>query len=727
MRRIVVFILSLVLATLLCAGQVSVRGVELLEGDHVVQVRFVTSEPTPPIPEIVEKAGNRLELVSPDLAFQLSQSQYLFDSALVKSVLISAAGVEIVLHTKAQYRLFSNGDGLFVEFQKGAAMTAPSSRKETAPTAPASPNLAVSVKASGNDSVQLLLRLPRETAYDVIPVEQEPCRLAIDLKGIRAAALKETVDLFNVKKVRGGYNSPEVYRVVFDLAFFTPYRVKSVEEGLLVEFYQKTAAAEPVALAVQTVQPDQKALPSEKSVTLAAPVEEPFFKEEAALSQPAAQQEESVVGDDRTAVQNMSGVGVIQSGETAYTGEVADFVFKNADLVNVLKMIAKIAELNLVVNPGVSGRVTSELVQVPWDQALDIFLKINGLDKVVEGNILRIGKVEELAKEAEQRRRMLEARETDVRLEVMIRPLSYAKAADVKKILDTQLSKRGEIQVDIRSNSLVISEVPDRIKILDRLIASLDVSNQQVSIEAKIVESKQTNESALGIKWGYSGAMSPQYGNQTSLKFPNSISSGGELVNGYAINLPVNSTKAPTTAVGITFGNVAGSFNLDAVLSVMESKGWARVLSSPKTTVQNNMMAEIVNGSKVPVQAMQPNGTYTVRYINAALELRVTPQITAEGTIITDIEINNDKPDWDATKRVMGNPPIDTQSVKNTVQVKDGGTIVIGGLYQIASNQGTDSVPLLSKIPLLGNLFKNRNKKSEKFELLIFVTPRIIK
>lgn len=728
MRRFVVLIFSLVFATLLCAGQVSVRGVELLEGDHVVQIRFVTSEAIPPIPEVIEKAGNRLELVSPDLAFQLNQPQYLFDSSLIKSVHLSDAGAEIVMHGKAQYRLFSNGDGLFIEFQKGTPAVAQAEKPVTESKPAASKGLGVTVKSSGDDSVQLLLNLPPEIGYEVIPVEQEPCRLAIDLKGVKAGALKENVDLFNVKKVRGGYNTPEVYRVVFDLAYFTPYRVKTVEDGLLVEFYQKGVAAEPVASVPATIHMKNEEMPVVEKPALAAvePAEAPFFKEEAAMSMPVAQQEETVPAE-QVVDQRMVGGNTIQQGEQAYNGAPADFVFKNADLINVLMNLTRIPdfEYNLVVDPGVSGRVSCQLIQVPWDQALDIFLKLNKLDKVVEGNVIRIGRVEELAKEAEQRRKMQEARETDIRLEVLIRPLSYAKAADVKKILDKQLSKRGEIQVDVRSNSLIISEVPDRVKIMDRLIGNLDVANQQVSIEARIVETAHSDYNGFGINWGIGGIMSPRYGNQTSLKFPNSVGLTSGFDNGYAINLPIAGNTAPNTALGLSFGNVAGTFNLDVALMAMEKKGRIHILSSPRTTTQNNMEAEIVNGKKIPIQTQQPNGTYTVTYVNAALELKVKPQITAEGTIITDIDIRNDYPNLG--EEVDGRPTISTQSAKNTILIADGGTAVIGGLYKVTNVESKDSVPLISKIPLLGALFRNNSKSVNKQELLIFITPRIVK
>jgi len=728
-----ILILCLALTVLLGAQSVNVRGIELLEGDHVIQVRFVTSEAIPPIPDVTEKEGNRLLLVSPELTFQLNQSQFQFDSLLVKAVNVSGAGVEIQLHAHSQYRLFSNNEGLFIEFPKPTAAPARQAElvvaNESGGVNIGAEGLNVKVQAVTEDSVALLLTVPSETPYEIIPIEKEPYRLAIDLQGVKGRAVKTDIDKFNVRKVRGGPNTPDVYRVVFDLNYLSNYRVEAVADGLLVHFFGHAVPPEPVTVVAQRQQPQAASteeLVTQQVLPITEAVEGPFFKEEAAMAQPFPQ-ESGTVKDNEESAQQIPMNKVIEEGATLYTGAPYDFVFKNSDLVNVLKIIAKLADLNLVVDPGVSGRVTSELVQVPWDQALDIFLKINKLDKVREGNILRIGNVEDLSKEAEQRRKLKEAREMDGKLEVIIRPLSYAKAGEVAKILEKQLSKRGDMQIDGRSNSLIISEVPDRVKILDRLIESLDSAVQQVSIEARIVESKKGYSKAFGIMWGLSGIMSPRYGNQTTLKFPNSISVGGALQSGYAVNLPLNNTKGPNTALGISFGNVAGTFNLDAAISAMESKGAAKVLSSPRITTQNNMQAEIISGSKVPVQTQQPNGTYSTRYINAALELTVTPQITAEGTIITDVEIRNDAPDWDPSRRIMGNPPIDTQSSKNTVMVTDGGTIVIGGLYRIETNQGTDRVPLLGNIPLLGSLFRNKNDSYDKKELLIFITPRIVK
>jgi type IV pilus assembly protein PilQ len=313
--------------------------------------------------------------------------------------------------------------------------------------------------------------------------------------------------------------------------------------------------------------------------------------------------------------------------------------------------------------------------------------------------------------------------------------LSYSKADDVRKILEKKLTQRGEIIVDTRSNTLIISEIPDNAKLLDEIIDTLDVPNAQVSIEARIVEATGNMEEALGIQWGYNFIADAAYGNQTTLKFPNSIGITGDAISniqnpgmpstlpggGYAINLPAAGRTAGTT---FSLANVANTFRLDMALSAMQKRGKARIISSPKATTQNNMEAEIIQGRQIPVQTIQ-NNTVTVRYVNAALELAVTPQITAKGTIICTLAVQNNAADFG--NLVNGIPPITIQSINTTVETRDGGTIVIGGMYRIEDAETIDSVPLLSKIPILGNLFKSSFRRGEKRELLIFVTPRIIK
>jgi type IV pilus assembly protein PilQ len=381
----------------------------------------------------------------------------------------------------------------------------------------------------------------------------------------------------------------------------------------------------------------------------------------------------------------------------------------------------------------VSGKVTATMFQVPWDQALEYFLKINKLDMVQEGNILRIGRVDDLAREAQQRRRLQEARQMEGKLDVWSVYLNYADVAEVKTIVSKYLTPRGEIVTDKRTNQLIITDVPKNRETLDRLIETLDLPTQQVSIEARIVETKASYTQNFGIQWGYNFIADSAYGNQTSLSFPNSVYVGGNLysdpkapgltgpLGGYAINLPAPAFNSGTV---FSFGNVANTFRLDAALTAMEKKGKGRIISAPRTLTQNNAEATMEQGRQIPVQTIE-NNTIKIKYVYATLELKVKPQITAEGMIICKLTIKNNAADF--ANLVNGIPPILTQELVTTVMVRDGSTLVVGGLYKINDEQTRDSVPLLSKIPILGSLFKNSQKIRDKTELLIFVTPRVVK
>jgi type IV pilus assembly protein PilQ len=408
--------------------------------------------------------------------------------------------------------------------------------------------------------------------------------------------------------------------------------------------------------------------------------------------------------------------------------------FKDADLRDVVLYLADLANLNVVFDPDVRGVVTCDLRDVPWDQALDIVLKQNKMGKTIEGNVLRIAPVAVLTREQEDQRRLKESQELAGPVQVKTITLSYSKAKDVATLLRSKISTRGEMIVDERTNTLLISDVKDKLDLIEKLITVVDTPTPQVAIEARIVEATANFIRNLGIQWGFKGIADPFYGNQTSLQFPNKILVDGALIpegtvtkgiggplGGYAVNLPA---PAFNTAVGFSFANVLDTFRLDIALTALESQGEGKIISLPKVTTQNNQQAEIIQGRQIPVQTVA-NFTVTVRYVNAALELRATPQITAEGTIIMTIDIQNNAADFG--NLVNGIPPITTQSAKTTVMVPDGGTTVIGGIYRTEDSITKERVPFLNQIPILGNLFKNYARTKTNRELLIFITPRILK
>ncbi len=424
----------------------------------------------------------------------------------------------------------------------------------------------------------------------------------------------------------------------------------------------------------------------------------------------------------------------ISDTEQEYSGELVSPKFKDADLRDVVLVISEIAGLNVIFDPGVRGSVTCDFTDIPWDQFLDLILKTNNMGKTIEGNVLRIAPVTVLTQEQDRLRKLEESQELAGPLQVKTFTLSYSKAGEIQNLLQSKISSRGEIIIDERTNTLVITDVREKMSLIEKLIELFDTPTPQVSIEARIVEATSTFVRNLGIQWGWRGIADPLYGNQTSLKFPNKGIVDGALIpegittkgiggplGGYAINLPA---PAFTSALGLSFANILDTFRLDMALSALETSGSGRIISAPKITTQNNQDADIIQGRQIPVQTVA-NFTVTTRYINAALELSARPQITAEGTIIMEIEIRNNAADF--ANLVNGIPPIITQSATTTVMVPDGGTTVIGGIYRTEDSITREKVPLLHKIPILGNLFRSFARTKQNRELLIFITPRIIK
>jgi len=420
--------------------------------------------------------------------------------------------------------------------------------------------------------------------------------------------------------------------------------------------------------------------------------------------------------------------------EETYKGDILSLKFKDADLRDVVLYLGDFAGLNVVFDPEVRGTVTVDLEDVPWDQALDVILRINKMGKALEGNILRIAPINVLTQEDAEQRRLAESKELAGPVVVRTFTLSYSRAEEVQGLLTSKLSERGEIIIDSRTNTLIVSDVKDRIELIEKLITVFDTATPQVSIEARIVEATSNFVRNLGIQWGFRGIADPFFGNQTSLEFPHKVLADGALIptgivtkgiggpiGGYAINLPA---PAFSTAIGLSFANIMDTFRLDMAISALETSGEGRIISAPQVTTQNNQEAEILQGRQIPVQTVA-NFTVTTQYVNAALELRATPQITAEGTIIMYIEIRNNAADF--ANLVNGIPPIITQSAKTTVMVPDGGTTVIGGIYRTEDSITREKVPFFHKIPILGNLFKSFARTKQNRELLIFITPRITK
>ena len=426
-------------------------------------------------------------------------------------------------------------------------------------------------------------------------------------------------------------------------------------------------------------------------------------------------------------------IGTGQPAERKYTGHPVSLDFQGADLRAVLRTFAEISGLNIVIDPKVNGTVDVALRDVPWDQALDIILKANGLGYIVDGTIVRIAPLEALESEQKKISDLAKAQAEAGQITTLTRQLSYAKGEDIVTLLKSAniLSNRGTAFVDPRTNTLIVTDLQERLTSTSQLLNTLDKPQPQVEIEARIVQANKNYSRALGIQWGFNGRVDPALGNTTPLAFPNNGSLGGRLgAQGppgstvpSAVNLPVN-IAAPNSAVGLALGAVNGAFNLDVALTALETSGNGRILSTPRVTTQNNIAAEMTQGTQIPIQTVA-NNTVTVTFKDAALSLKVTPQITAAGTVIMTISLENSQADF--SRAINGVPPIDTQRANTTVLVTDGQTTVIGGVYLTKEQNSNDKTPGLGNIPLLRWLFKRDQTQTSDQELLIFITPRIIK
>lgn len=417
---------------------------------------------------------------------------------------------------------------------------------------------------------------------------------------------------------------------------------------------------------------------------------------------------------------------------TKYIGRKISIDVREADLHNIFRMISNVSKLNIVAGDNVKGKVTVRLTNVPWDQALDVILQSQGLGQERNGNIVRIAPLKDLKEEREARLRAKKSKEELEPMVVDIIPLSYAVATDVEKQVKGALTARGKLTLDTRTNSLIIEDTVAALTKVRALMSSLDTPTPQVLIEARIVEVSTSYLHNLGIQWGGDVNAGPNTGVGTGLYFPNSVlASGGLSEAGSAIRA---STSEPNWVVDLPASNVAGALsltlgsisdivNVDVRLSALESFGQGKVISSPKVITVDNSEAKISQGTRIPYETVSAAGT-SVQFIEATLKLSVTPHITQDNRVFLKVEVSNNRPDFG--QQVNGNPAIEIKEAVTEVMVKDGDTTVLGGVYTINESKNITGLPGLQKIPFFGWLFKGKLEKSERKELLVFITPHVV-
>ena len=552
-----------------------------------------------------------------------------------------------------------------------------------------------------------------------------PERVLLDFHGVAAGTAPAVTNVKNsdIDKVRVATNSrsPLITRVVIDLAKKLPYTVEQVGDDLRVMF-RKAADSAMAAVAPAAATETPAATPAVASVettpsAIASQTVQPNISQ-APLPVPTPS-----VFNAQTQPATNSLVGTFgQQGARQFSGDPVTLDFQGADLRAVLRTFAEISNgLNIVIDPSIQGTVDVSLHDVPWDQALDIILRANKLGYSVEGNIVRIVPLNVLAAENEERRKLQDAQALAGELRTLTVPVSYAKASDLVPVITrSTLSARGDVQVDARTNTLIIRDLADRLTNASDLVRTLDRPQPQVEIEARIVQISRRNARELGIQWGFTGKVDPALGTSTGLAFPSSGSLTGDTG---AFNPAVGNGNS---VVGLALGSINGALNLNANLSALETEGKIRILSTPRVATQNNVEAEITQGAQIPIQVVS-NNTVTVTFRDAALTMRVTPQITASNTVIMRIFVEKASPNYSETSPAQPIPSIDTQRAVTSVLMDDGETTVIGGIYTRNESETETRTPFLHRVPLLGWLFKTETRNDDSDELLIFITPRIAK
>ncbi len=414
-----------------------------------------------------------------------------------------------------------------------------------------------------------------------------------------------------------------------------------------------------------------------------------------------------------------------------YTGRKLSLEFRDGDIHDILRIIAEVSNKNVIAGDDVKGKVTLRMINVPWDQALDIILQANALGKVSVGNIIRIAPAEKLRKEKEERLAAKRAEEKLEDLATKIIPVSYAKAMELATQIKPLLTERGSVMVDTRTNSLIIKDVIRNVKDAMELVKSLDLVTPQVLIEARIVEATSDFIRELGVQWGGRFAADAAHGNPTGLLFPNTIGAtggntgpaGSPTTPNFAVNLPAAEAGAAGGAISFLFGSINDTVLLDLRLSAMERRGEGKIISSPRIATIDNREATIKQGMSVPYATVSQAGTQ-VAWMDATLSLTVTPHITADRSVIMKIKAEKNAPDF--TRISAGMPSISKKEATTEVLVRDGETTVIGGIFTIEKTEARAGVPFFSRIPFIGWLFRYKKTVDSRTELLVFITPRII-
>lgn len=598
------------------------------------------------------------------------------------------------------------------------------------------------------DKTELIVTADRSFDAETLIVENK--KFVIDVTNANYSVDPQNMALEDnrlISKIRIGKSNPPEHkvRIVADLKEQVTYNVKKGEKTFSVSMLAKNEIkpAETKGSDEKTLNPkkDQKVedTSTKSAVKVQAKNKSGVIKETPAVSatpviklaaavMPATAQQPvpanipvsvPVAPTAPAVVQTTAAPASSPAIPSRFSGKKVSLDFQDADIINVLRLLSEVSKLNMVIGENVKGKLTIRMSDVPWDQALDVVLKLKGLGKVFEDNVLRIDTLTNIAQGQDEETRAKEAMVRSEDLETKIVPVNYAKAKDILESVKRSLSPRGDITVDERTNTLIIKDIKNRHIEIVKFLKMLDTPTPQVLIEARIVQADSNFARDLGVQWGATHNSNPGTYSIGMISGPSGTV--GAPATGFAVNLPAVGLAGPKGNLGFTVGK-SSSLNLDIRLSAGESQGVTKVLSAPKITTMDNKEATIQQGEAIPYKTLSQEGTKT-EFIDATMTLKVTPKVTPDGHIAMSIKISKNR---QGSIVVEGTPSINKKEAITEVLVKDGETTVIGGIFESTDVDNVGGVPLFYRIPLIGWLFRNTQKSNIKSELLIFITPKII-
>jgi type IV pilus assembly protein PilQ len=556
-------------------------------------------------------------------------------------------------------------------------------------------------------------------------------KLVVDVPRVQAAMQQSQLTLRHalLSRIRFGYHREKV-RMVLDLTQPADHRIQATTEGLVITLLPKNGSA-PVAsssssdsVVIAAVADVEKGPLQSASRAIAAPLLVSRKAPKAIMHvQPVQMMMNAEPKEEEKKLENE-----VINGPSRYVGRRISLDFQQADISNVLRLIAEVSGFNIVVGEGVKNKVTMKLANVPWDQALDMLLKMNGLGMIRQGNIVWVDTLNNIAKQQDEEAR---AKDSKAKAEPVVTRVFYIRnlnAAEVQNSLRQYLSPRGVMNVSQASNALIVSDTESKLEVLRQLVEGVDLELPQVQIEARIVQADTTYTRSLGVQWGIQNVNQLGSSFGTAAFRTGTTGSFGAQTSDFLVNLPANPGFPSVPGAGFSIGKTDGAL-LDVRLSAGELLGLTKVIAAPKITTLDKRDAKIAQGESIPFQTTSLQGTQTT-FVDANLELNVTPQITSRDPkeigkqILMKVR---------ATRNAVGarsnpaGPSIDRREATTQVLVRDGETMVIGGVFVDTQSNNVSGIPYLSRVPVLGWLFKSKTENVSKQELLIFLTPTIVK